>query len=68
MAAATGLDVLKNYEMILSSNLSILAIGLIASFASALLAIKWLLNFVQKHTFIPFGIYRILVALAFLII
>lgn len=68
MAAATGLDVLKNYEMILSSDLNILAIGLIASFISALLAIKWLLAYVQKHTFVPFGIYRILVALAFLII
>lgn len=67
MTAATGLDVLKNYETILSANMGILAIGLVASFFSALLAIKWLLNFVQKHTFVPFGIYRIVIALAFLI-
>jgi undecaprenyl-diphosphatase len=67
MAAATGLDLWKNKEMLLNSDMGILAVGLITSFISALFAIKWLLEFVKKHTFIPFGTYRIIVALAFLI-
>lgn len=68
MAAATGLDVLKNYETILSANMGLLAVGFVTSFISALIAIRWFLAFVQKHTFTPFGWYRIAVALAFLAI
>ncbi len=36
-----------------------LAIGFVTSFIVALLSIKFLLRFIQTHTFIPFGIYRI---------
>jgi undecaprenyl-diphosphatase len=68
MAAATGLDILKNREMLMSADKGLLIIGLIASFVSALLTIKWLLAFVKKHTFVPFGIYRIIIALAFLVL
>ena len=42
-----------------------LAAGFIASFLVALVAVKFLLAYVRTNTFIPFGIYRILVALAF---
>lgn len=65
MAAATGLDILKNYETILDGNLGILAIGFIVAFIVALFAVKFLLAFVKRYTFIPFGIYRIALALVF---
>lgn len=68
MAAATGYDILKNREILLSSNMGLLGIGLLASFISALIAIRWFLGFIQKHTFTPFGWYRIAIALAFLAI
>lgn len=68
MAAATGLDILKNRELLMSSNMSLLAIGLVTSFISAFIAIRWFLGYVQKHTFTPFGWYRIAIALAFFII
>jgi undecaprenyl-diphosphatase len=42
-------------------------VGLVVSFISALFAIKFLLRFVKGHTFIPFGIYRIVIAVAFLL-
>ena len=68
MAAATGLDLIKNRDLISSADTGILVIGFLAAFVSALLAIKWLLAFVKKHTFVPFGVYRIVVALAFLVL
>ncbi len=37
--------------------------GFVTAFFVALLSIKFLLRFIQTHTFIPFGIYRIIVAL-----
>ena len=45
--------------------LGVLAAGFIASFFVALLSIKFLLAFIRTRTFIPFGIYRIVIALAF---
>lgn len=68
MAAATGLDLIKNRDLISSADTGLLVVGFLAAFVSALLAIKWLLNFVKKHTFVPFGVYRIIVALAFLVL
>jgi len=65
MLAATGYDLLKNASSFEAQQLGVLAAGFIASFVVALLSIKFLLAFVRTHTFIPFGIYRIAVALAF---
>jgi undecaprenyl-diphosphatase len=65
MLAATGYDLLKNASSFEAQQLGVLAAGFIASFFVALLSIKFLLAFVRTHTFIPFGIYRIAVALAF---
>ena len=65
MAAATGLDLIKSEFAFSNSELSLLAVGFIGSFLVALIAIKFLLNFIQKYTFIPFGMYRIILALLF---
>jgi len=65
MLAAVGLDLLKSASSFSESNVVTLAIGFSTAFVVALLAIKFLLRFVQTHTFIPFGIYRIVVAVAF---
>lgn len=65
MAAATGYDLLKNAGAFSGSDLSVLAVGFITSFIVALFAIKFLLAFVRTHSFIPFGIYRILLAALF---
>ena len=65
MLAATGYDLLKNASSFVPQQFGVLAAGFIASFFVALLSIKFLLAFVRTRTFIPFGIYRIVVALAF---
>jgi undecaprenyl-diphosphatase len=65
MLAATGYDLLKNASSFEPQQFGVLAAGFISSFFVALLSIKFLLAFVRTRTFIPFGIYRIAVALAF---
>jgi undecaprenyl-diphosphatase len=63
MAAATGYDLLKNASQFSLDQLQFLAVGFVVSFIVALASIKFLLRFIQTHTFIPFGIYRIALVL-----
>jgi undecaprenyl-diphosphatase len=67
MAAATGLDLLKSSGSWSGSQVGVLAVGFIVSFVMAVAAVKWLLQYIQRNTFVPFGIYRLLVVAAFLI-
>ena len=65
MLAASGLDMLKSNFSYNPYEWSILATGFIGSFFVAIITVKWFLSFIQNNTFIPFGIYRIVVALIF---
>jgi undecaprenyl-diphosphatase len=68
MGAATGLDLLKSYKDITSADIGMLLVGSAVAFVVALLALKWLRAYVAKYTFIPFGVYRVLIALLFFFI
>jgi undecaprenyl-diphosphatase len=63
MMAATGLDLAKSASLFSAGDFGNLAVGFVVSFVVALFSIRFLLKFVRTHTFIPFGVYRILVAL-----
>ncbi|MEX2007167.1 MAG: undecaprenyl-diphosphatase UppP [Candidatus Levyibacteriota bacterium] len=66
MLAATSLDILKSDFGSYSSNEYLMLIaGFLGSFVFALVSIKFLLKFIQNHTFIPFGIYRIVISVLF---
>jgi undecaprenyl-diphosphatase len=65
MAAATALDLGKSSFQFTMQEWGVLAVGFVGSFITALLAVKYFLKFVEKHTFIPFGIYRIVLAVLF---
>jgi len=65
MLAAMGFDLIKSAYTFNHAQFSMLAIGFIVSFVVALLAIRFLLVFIKNHTFVPFGIYRMLVAFVF---
>lgn len=41
------------------NEVSIMVVGCVVAFAVSLVAIKWLMGFVRRHTFTAFGIYRI---------
>lgn len=67
--AASGLEIIKSdFNFFTGSNLQILMIGFFVSFITALLVVKWFLNFLKTKTLIIFGIYRIVVALGFFMI
>ncbi len=68
MFAATGYDMLKSGIALSASQWHLIAIGFVVSFFSAMLAIKSFLAFVSRFTLISFGIYRIVAALAFLLV
>ncbi|MEJ0021382.1 MAG: undecaprenyl-diphosphate phosphatase [Candidatus Doudnabacteria bacterium] len=65
MIAASGLDLLHSYKTLESGSLSILLTGFVVAFLVAMAAVKYFIKYVQKHTFTPFGTYRILVAIIF---
>ncbi|MBU1292821.1 undecaprenyl-diphosphate phosphatase [Patescibacteria group bacterium] len=67
MAAATTLDLYKNASTFSNTDFGNLSVGFLVSFVVALFAIRFLLHYVRKHTFISFGIYRIVVALLFFV-
>jgi undecaprenyl-diphosphatase len=66
MLAASALDLMKSGGSFSPDQFTVLAVGFVTSFVVALLSIKFLLNFIKKHTFIPFGVYRIIIALIFM--
>jgi len=68
MAAATGLDLLKSFNFFSTDQFQVLLVGFVVSFAVAILGIKFLLNFTKQHNFVVFGVYRIILALAFWLI
>ncbi len=67
MAAATGLDLLKSGFSFTGQEKGMLAIGFITAFVSAYFAVAFLLRYIRSHTFISFGIYRLVIAAAFLL-
>lgn len=60
MAAVTGYDLLKHYQDFADANWGAFIAGFIAAFVVAYLTIKLFLVFIQRFTFVAFGIYRIL--------
>ncbi|HEY4514420.1 MAG TPA: undecaprenyl-diphosphate phosphatase [Candidatus Paceibacterota bacterium] len=65
MAAATGLDVLKSYSSFNSGDALLLLAGFVTAFLVAIVVIKFFLRFIKTHSFISFGVYRILIAALF---
>lgn len=71
MCAATGYKVLKALktqpEMLKDGhNLAMLAVGNIVAFIVALIAIKTFIQYVQRHSFRAFGVYRIIAGIVIL--
>lgn len=60
MIAATGYDMLKHIHEFTRDDLLLIAVGFIAAFISALIAVKALLRFVSHKNYIPFAWYRII--------
>jgi undecaprenyl-diphosphatase len=60
MAAVSGYDLLKHYQEFADANWSAFLVGFIVAFVVAYATIKLFLAFIQRFTFVAFGIYRII--------
>lgn len=63
--AASLYDLYKMRDVVTSNlnNLSYLVIGFVVTFVFALMIVRWLLDYLKKHTLVSFGVYRLVVAL-----
>ena len=59
MVGASALKLVKYGFDFTSQEIIILIVGLAVAFIVSLLCIKWLMSFIRKHDFKPFGWYRI---------
>jgi len=67
MFAASGYDLLKNRHLLTMDDAGLFAIGFIAAFLSALIAIKTFIRYVAAHDFKVFAWYRIALGLLVLL-
>lgn len=65
MLGATGFDLVKSSFAFTSLEYIFLLTGFIGAFVTAFCSVKLFTRFVKNHTFVPFGIYRIVLALLF---
>ena len=68
MGAVSGYDILKHYSEFENANLTAFIIGFIVSFVVAYITIKLFLSFLNRFTFVAFGIYRIVFGIFLLLI
>jgi undecaprenyl-diphosphatase len=59
IGAATLFDLVTSLDELRDQNLALLAVGMVTSAVVAWLSIRWLLRYVASHSFVAFGIYRI---------
>jgi undecaprenyl-diphosphatase len=68
MLAATGLDLLKSAGDFSRADFGALGVGFAVSFVVAILSMRFLLSYVRRYSFIPFGVYRIAAAILFFLL
>jgi undecaprenyl-diphosphatase len=68
LGLATVYTLVKNLDKISRDDFAYLMIGAVLAGVVAYFAIGWLLRFVSRNTFIPFGIYRILLGIVILVL
>ncbi len=74
MAGASAIKALGFFSYVGEMNIDvpaiawvILAVGAAVAFGVSIVAIKFLTDFVKKHSFIPFGVYRIILGAALIV-
>ena len=68
MFVATFYDLYKNRHEMIIDDYSLLAVGFVTAFVVAFFTVKAVMNFLTTHTFVIFGIYRIIFGILLLII
>jgi len=68
MGAVSGYSLLKHYRDLAGADLGAFAIGFLVAFVVAYVTVKLFLAFIQRFSFVPFGIYRIVFGMILLMI
>lgn len=68
MAAVSGYDLLKHYDEFVGADLTAFVVGFVVAFVVAYITIKLFMVFLERFTFIAFGIYRIIFGVILLMI
>ncbi|MCC6598974.1 MAG: undecaprenyl-diphosphate phosphatase [Alphaproteobacteria bacterium] len=63
---AAVFDLYQNRHLVSVSDFPVFAVGTLMAFISALIVVNWMIDFVGKYGFMPFGYYRILAGSALL--
>lgn len=61
MGGAFAYDLYKNWSVLDTSDMTGIAIGFVAAFLAAVAVVRYLLEFVSRHGYAPFGWWRIIV-------
>jgi undecaprenyl-diphosphatase len=67
LLAAAAYKILKAVNGGATENWGLLLLGTAVSAAVSFVAVKWLLRYVQSHSFVGFGIYRIILGVLLLV-
>lgn len=69
MFAASGLELFEFIEEhgVASSELDDIVVGFVVSAVVAFIAVKWLLRYIQTHSFVPFAWYRLVFGVGLLV-
>lgn len=67
MLVATTYDLYKNHSTMIVEDYSLLAVGFVMAFVVALATVKFMMKFLASHTFVLFGLYRIIAGVLFYI-
>jgi len=68
MATVTGYDLLKHYQDFADANWTAFIVGFVTAFIVAYITIKLFLVFIERFTFVAFGVYRIIFGIILLMI
>jgi len=68
MMAVSGYDLLKHYKEFIGADLTAFVVGFVVAFVVAYATIKLLIVFLQRFTFVAFGIYRIIFGIVLLMV
>jgi undecaprenyl-diphosphatase len=68
MMAVSGYDLLKHYHDFMGADVTAFAVGFVVAFVVAYITIKMFIVFLQRFTFVAFGVYRIIFGVILLMI
>lgn len=65
MLIATSYDIYKSHTTFTYSEWHLLTVGFLSAFLTAVVTVRAFIGFISKHSFLPFGVYRIVLGIVY---